>query len=149
MARYSKTKPETLEKEAEVLRLRRLGFTFDQIGKQLNYSNASGAYKAYIKACHRIIYEEVEQVRNLEIDRLDMAQTAIMNKVKNGEIPAVMALIRLMERRSRLLGLDMPTKAQIEVTHYESETIDSEVARLAALLDGSPKKALDSRSSEN
>ncbi len=146
---HSKLNPATFEKEAQVLKLRRLGLTFDAIAKQLGYANASGSYKAFGNALKRIIYDEVEQTRKMEMDRLDMAQQAIMTKVSQGDVPAVHALIRLMERRARLLGLDMPTKAQIEVTHYDSDTIDAEVIRLAALLDGGAQKALDARPSES
>ena len=58
-----------------------------------------------------------------------------------GDIPAVNALLKIMERRAKLLGLDQPFKQQIEVTTYDGDTIDSEVRRLAELLrnvDSSP-----------
>lgn len=146
-ARPSRIKPETITREAEVLRLRRGGLTFDLIAQQLNFAHASGAHKAYVNACKRIIYSEVEELRSTEMDRLDLAQAAIWNGVLQGQIPSVMALMKIMERRARLLGLDMPTKAQVEVTYYDTDTIDAEVRKLAALLDGIPKKELDSQSS--
>jgi len=142
-ARPSRIKPETIEREAEVLRLRRRGLTFDLIAQELNYSHASGAHKAYVNACKRIIRSDVDEIRSVEMDRLDIAQAAVWNGVLRGETPSVMALVKIMERRAKLLGLDMPTLAKIEVTHYESDTIDEEVKRLAALLDGSAQKALD------
>ena len=46
MAKQSKLKPETIEKEAKVLELRRGGLTFDLIAQRLGYASASGAYKA-------------------------------------------------------------------------------------------------------
>lgn len=141
--------PDTLEKEAQILALRRLGATFDQIGKQLGYASASGAYNAYRRACLKIIYEEVEETRKMEMDRLDNAQTRIMPAVNLGDIQAVNALLRIMERRARLLGLDMPIKQQIEVGYFDTNTIDAEVARLASLLDSSRQKELDSEPSEN
>ena len=130
--------PDTLEKEAQVLSLRRLGATFDQIAKQLGYASGSGAYMAYRRACLKIIYEEVEETRKMEMDRLDNAQTRIMPQVNLGNIPAINALLRIMERRARLLGLDMPIKHDVEVNYFDSDSIDAEVKRLAALLDGSP-----------
>ena len=141
--------PDTLEKEAQVLSLRRLGATFDAIAKQLGYASASGAYNAYRRACLKIIYEEVEETRKMEMDRLDNAQTRIMNAVNNGDIPAINALLRIMERRAKLLGLDMPIKQQVEVTYFDTSTIDAEVARLAALLDSGAARELDSQSSES
>lgn len=145
----SKLKPETLEREAEVLRLRRRGLTFDLIAQELGYAGASGAHKAYTNACLRIIRPDVDETRAIEMDRLDIAQAAVWNGVLRGEVPSVMALVKIMERRAKLLGLDMPTLAKIEVTHFEPNAIDAEVAKLAALLDGSPQKALDAPISED
>lgn len=140
--RPSRIKPETLQREADVLKLRRAGFTFDLIAKQLNYSHASGAQKAYVNACKRIVYSEVEEVRAIEMDRLDIAQSAIWQNVLRGDTQAVNSLIRIMERRAKLLGLDAPTRQQVEVTTYEGGSeLDREIQRLAQLLaDGSGKQ---------
>ena len=148
-AKKSKLKPETLAKEAQVLELRRGGLTFDMIATRLGYASASGAYKAYQTACNRIVYSEVVETRQVEMDRLDIAQAAIWNNVLQGEVPSVIALMKIMERRAKLLGLDMPTKTQIEVNHYERDTIDAEVARLVAILDSQQARALDSGLSTN
>jgi hypothetical protein len=148
-ARPSRITPDVLEKEAQVLKLRRVGFTFDLIAKELGYSHASGAQKAYVNACKRIVRSDVEEIRKEEQDRLDIAQTAIWQGVLRGDVSSVSALIRIMERRARLLGLDMPTKQQIEVTNTDGNTIDAEVARLVALLDSGKASALDASVSES
>jgi hypothetical protein len=153
-AKKSKLNPETLAKEAKVLEMRRGGFTFDLIATRLGYASASGAYKAYHTACNRIVYAEVAETRNVEMDRLDIAQAAIWGDIINGATPeirarAVLTYVRISERRAKLLGLDMPTKAQIEVTHYDSSTIDAEVARLVALLDSEPPRQMESSTGEN
>lgn len=149
MAKHSKLKPETLEKEAKVLELRRGGLTFDLIAQRLGYASASGAYKAYQNACNRIVYDDVVETRKVEMDRLDIAQAAIWNNVVQGNVPSVMALIRIMERRAKLLGLDMPTKAQIEVTNVDGNSIDAEVARLVQLLDSGKASTLDAPTGES
>jgi hypothetical protein len=148
-ARPSRIKPETLEREAKVLQLRRGGLTFDLIAKELGFANPSGAHKAYVNACKRIIRADVEELRGTELDRLDIAQGALWNKVMRGEVPAVMAVLKIMERRARLLGLDMPVKAQVEITHYDASTIDVEVQRLVELLNSGKTRALDAPTSEN
>ena len=142
----SKVKPETLEKERKVLEYRRGGLTFDLIAERLGYASASGAHKAYLSACNRIVYEDVVEVRKSEMDRLDIAQAAIwgdltdtQNVDANTRARLVLALIKIMERRARLLGLDMPTKAQVEVSIYDRDTIDDEVKRLVALLNSQPQ----------
>ena len=142
----SKVNPDTIEKEKKVLELRRGGLTFDLIAQRLGYASASGAHKAYMSACKRIVYEDVVEVRKSEIDRLDIAQAAIwgdltdtQNVDANTRAKLVMALMKIMERRARLLGLDMPTKAQVEVTTYDRNTIDAEVERLVAILNSQPQ----------
>ena len=142
----SRVKPETLEKERKVLEYRRGGLTFDLIAERLGYASASGAHKAYLSACNRIVYEDVVEVRKSEMDRLDIAQAAIwgdltdtQNVDANTRARLVMALMKIMERRARLLGLDMPTKAQVEVSIYDRDTIDAEVQRLVAILNSQPQ----------
>ena len=141
----SRVKPETLEKERKVLEFRRGGLTFDLIAERLGYASASGAHKAYMNACNRIVYEDVVEVRKSEMDRLDIAQAAIwgdltdFNVDPNTRARLVLALIKIMERRARLLGLDMPTKAQVEVSIYDRDTIDDEVKRLVAILNSQPQ----------
>ena len=88
------------------------------------------------------------ETRKVEMDRLDIAQAAIWGNVVQGEVPSVIALIRIMERRAKLLGLDMPTRTQIEVNVYEQDAIDAEVKRLVALLDSQSQGALDAPVSE-
>jgi hypothetical protein len=141
----SRVKPEILEKERKVLEFRRGGLTFDLIAERLGYASASGAHKAYLSACNRIVYEDVVEVRKSEMDRLDIAQAAIwgdltdtQNTDANTRARLVLALIKIMERRARLLGLDMPTKAQVEVNIYDRDTIDDEVKRLVTILNSQP-----------
>jgi hypothetical protein len=141
----SRVKPETLEKERKVLEYRRGGLTFDLIAERLGYASASGAHKAYLSACNRIVYEDVVEVRKSEMDRLDIAQAAIWGDLTDTQnvdagtrARLVLALIKIMERRARLLGLDMPTKAQVEVSIYDRDTIDAEVQRLVAILNSQP-----------
>jgi hypothetical protein len=53
---------------------------------------------------------DVEAAVCLELARLDTAITSVMPLVIAGDMPAVDRLVRLSERRSRLLGLDAPTR---------------------------------------
>ena len=145
----SRVKPETLEKERKVLEYRRGGLTFDLIAERLGYASASGAHKAYLSACNRIVYEDVVEVRKSEMDRLDIAQAAIwgdltdtVNVDAGTRARLVLALVKIMERRARLLGLDMPTKSQVEVSIYDRDTIDAEVQRLVAILNSQPQSSL-------
>lgn len=147
MTRRRTTKPEVLAKEAEVVKLRRGGLTWDQIADRVGYRSPSAAHFAYQRAAKRIIQEDIESIRKTEGDRLDIAQSAIWNKVLQGDLPSVNTLLRIQERRARLLGLDQPFKQTIEVTNYDGNSIDAEVARLASLLDSGPTSQVDAPTS--
>lgn len=149
----SKLNPEVLEKEAKVLELRRGGLPFDLIAARVGYASASGAYNAWKRGLDRIVYQDVAETRQMEIDRLDIAQAAIWGDIVNTtstaeqRARAILAYIKIAERRAKLLGLDMPTKAEIEVNIYERDTIDAEVKRLVAILDSEQTSALDATTS--
>lgn len=133
-----KNDPALIEREAEVLKLRRGGLTFDLIAERVGYRHASSAHAAYVRACKRIVQSDVEEIRKVEIDRLDVAQAAIWGNVLKGDTKAVDTLLRLMSRRAALLGLDQPSRSQVEVFEHGGD-IDAEVERLAAILDGGGK----------
>jgi N-methylhydantoinase B/oxoprolinase/acetone carboxylase alpha subunit len=109
--------PALLDKEAEVVKLRRGGLTWDMIADRTGYKSPSAALAAYQRAAKRIVQDDIESIRKIEAERLDMAQSAIWGSVLSGNIPAVATLIRIQERRAKLLGLDQPVRQQIEVTN--------------------------------
>ena len=143
MGRKRTPPPEIVAKETEVVKLRRGGLTWDAIAERMGYAYPAAAHAAYKRAAARVVHEDVEAIRRIESERLDVVQSAVWGKALGGDIPAVQTVIRIMERRSKLLGLDAPIKQQVEVTTYDGETIDREVARLIDLLDSSAPRALD------
>lgn len=137
MSNRSKSpKPELIDKERKAIELRRAGYTFDEIARNLGYKTPQGAYLAYHRALKRtLIKAGTEEARATEIDRLDRLQRGIWATAVAGNPQAVSAVLKLMDRRAKLLGLDAPTKIQQEVTVYEGGSdIDREVQRLAELL---------------
>jgi uncharacterized protein YicC (UPF0701 family) len=131
----SANNPEVIDKERRVLELRRSGITFDVIAEEVGYASASGAYNAFVRSLKRTLQVPADEVRQIEIDRLDKLQQAMWPQAMEGHPAAIDRIIRIMERRAKLLGLDAPTKLQQEVTVYEVGTdIDREVQRLAELL---------------
>jgi hypothetical protein len=80
----------------------------------------------------RVIAEDVAEIRTLETERLDIAQSAIWGKVLQGDNASITNLLRIMERRAKLLGLDVPVRQQVEVINYDATSIESELARIYA-----------------
>lgn len=54
--------------------------------------------------------EAAEDERAMALEELDLLWNSIRAKVKKGHLGAVREAVRIIERRSRLLGLDAPTK---------------------------------------
>jgi len=148
MGRRRSVDPEVLAKETEVVKLRRGGLTWDVIADRVGYKYPSSAQTAYQRAAARIVADDVEAIRKLESERLDLAQSAIWGGVLAGNVPAIHALIRIQERRAKLLGLDQPIRQQIEVTTYDGDSIDAELARLVHILDSGTPLPLDAPASE-
>jgi hypothetical protein len=135
MARARKPKPELIEKERQVVELRRAGCTWDDVARQVGYADGNSALHAYERAIKRTLRTAgVDEMRALEGERLDRMQRAAWGKAITGDLPAIHTVIRVMERRAKLFGLDAPIQVGVTVEHLDTNSIDAEVARLAAML---------------
>ena len=99
-------------KRAKVVEAVAEGATYEQAAQQVGYATRSGAYKAFWKAVDGREADAVEQHRTLELTRLDALQVGLWDKATSGDVKAVHAVLRIIEQRSRLLGLDKPEAAQ-------------------------------------
>jgi hypothetical protein len=127
--------PELVDKEVKVLELRRAGLTWQRIAEETGYADHTGAYAAYKRAIKRTQQQPADELREAELDRIDRLQLALWPKAMKGDNASINTIVRLMERRARLLGLDTPIKIQQDITTWTGdESIDRAVRDLAALL---------------
>ena len=127
--------PELVDKEMKVLDLRRAGLTWVRIAEEVGYADHTGAYAAYKRAIKRTMQQPADELRTQELDRLDRLQLAVWPSAMKGDTRAVLTIVRLMERRAKLTGLDMPIKIEQDVTTWTGgDSIDRAVRDLAALL---------------
>lgn len=98
---------EVAEKQAMALNLRRAGTTFEEIANQLGYASAAGAHAAVKSALAKTLREPAAEVRELELARLDNMLESISEAIMSGDLNAIATALRISERRSRLLGLDL------------------------------------------
>jgi hypothetical protein len=128
--------PDMLEKEAKIIELRRVGFTWEIIAKELGYANASGAYKAYQRLSDRFIRPNLEEYRDMELDRLDRLHATYWAKATKGETKAAEMVLKIIDKRAKLLGLDAPQKLDIqaEVITYDGDAIQRETAAIVELV---------------
>lgn len=131
----SPSNPEVIarrERDAECVRLRRNGLTFDAIARTLGYSDSGHAYNAFTAFMRAYPKEDVDTARQLECDRLDAMQAAIWARVLDDQDSnqhwAMDRALKISDQRARLLGLNKPVRQ--EVTVLTESTVDTAIAAL-------------------
>lgn len=94
------------ERRAIALTMRREGKPYAVIATALDYSSPSAASKDVHRALQGAVMEQGRALLDLERDRLDALQAVLWPLAEKGDVRAARELVRLLERRARLLGLD-------------------------------------------
>lgn len=141
----------TAERDAQAARLRAQHLTYDQIATELGYADRGHAYQAVQRALLAAVKEPAEELRQLELERLDtlartcegilarhhvMVSHGRIIKDDDGQVllddgpvmQAVDRLLKIQERRAKLLGLDTPVKA--DVTVHQVDARDAELMEM-------------------
>lgn len=133
------------ERRAQAVELRMEGRTFDRIGAELGISRQR-AYQLVSGALGKLQRETLDRVEEalaLELERLDALQLAIYEKATAGDLRAIDRMLKIMERRAKLLGLDAPQKVaptnpegdRPYSTNARDMTPEERQARIAELLE--------------
>lgn len=141
---------DTAVRDARATQLRAEGLTFQQIADRLGYGHRDLARRAVERALLATVRESADELRTLELDRLDRLWAeawAVLKAdhptVSHGQVvrddagavvvdwrptlAAIDRLLRVMDRRARLLGLDAPRTAP---AGWSLDEIDAEILRL-------------------
>jgi hypothetical protein len=129
---------DTVQRDALAARLRARNATYKEIAERLRYESESGAYKAVQRALAAVPVEDVTELRAIECERLDEIARRLWSvfdtkyPLINGRrefvdkqgayvedprhlLTIVDRLLRISERRAKLLGLDAsPPKREAE-----------------------------------
>ena len=108
--RTGKRQIRAIARQTQALELREQGHTYEYIRDHTDYKTRGGAHRAVMAALKRTQQTPADEVRKLESRRLDRLQTAVWEKAMTGDKDAVLSALRILERRARLLGLDLPFK---------------------------------------
>jgi len=103
----------TAQRRSKALAMRLAGATYDKIAYTLGYSGRGAAQKDVTRAletARREMTARADELRDLEVMRLDRLQVGLWSRATGGDYRAVDTLLRLMDRRARLLGLDRPAE---------------------------------------
>jgi len=144
---------ESAERDAEAARLRATGLSYSDVARQLGFADESGAFRAATRAM-RAIAEPARELRAIELARLDFAlqaawkvMTMVHVAVSNGRVvlhpetgeplrdygpvlAAIDRVVRIGERRCKLLGLDAPTKIEAITVDQIEHAINQLAAEL-------------------
>lgn len=120
---------EQAEKQRQALELRKAGATFEQIAKQLGYANGGGAYKVVQAGLKALVQQPADEVRQLEVERLDAMLRALWPDAMSGKPQVIDRCLGIMDRRAKLLGLDAPLRIEEHV--ITEDAIDAEMRRLS------------------
>jgi hypothetical protein len=98
----------------DAIRYRLAVATYADIAVKLGLSEV-GAYKIVKRVLEREAKETAErgqEIRSVEVKRLDALLVMSWKRAAQGDLGAVDRILRIMERRARLLGLDSPERIE-------------------------------------
>ena len=107
------------ERRQRAIELRKSGATLHQIAAQTGVSHEQ-ARKDIERAFADLLAEQnakTEELRAMELERLERMHLALWKQALEGHHGAIDRLLRIAERRAKLLGLDAPAK----VAHTDPE----------------------------
>ena len=109
------------ERRVQALELRKAGASYRAIGSKLGTSEAQ-AHRDVAHELGRLAAEAHDlaaDVRTLELERLDVLTLALWKDAKAGNQGAIDRVLKVMERRAKLMGIDAPTKVDATLDIYE------------------------------
>jgi hypothetical protein len=113
--KHSAFKVQKMEQEQKAFELRMAGATYEQIGKALGMTSV-GAFQIIRRGSIKrrtATNEVVEQIRELELERLDAMQRTVWPKALKGDLLALDRVLTLMNTRAKYLGLHAPERKEL------------------------------------
>jgi DNA-binding CsgD family transcriptional regulator len=113
-----------VQRQIDALELRKAGYTFREIAARLSVSLGTAAHdvQAELKRLAAIRLDNAEELRQLELDRIDIAVKGLLPFVQSGSATHASTLLKCIEQRSKLLGLYAPEKYTIQ---WQEEAVAS------------------------
>lgn len=121
--RQSRSKPadiERWERDYQCVQLRRAEVDWHTIVDRLGYSSTGHAYDRFMAFMREYPREDIETMRDLEIDRITKNAQALEQIIETGEktserIRAAEVWVKLSERRAKLGGWEKPERREVTV----------------------------------
>lgn len=108
----AKAKLSKADRQRILLEARRDGLSWREAGKRAGYRSVGSAYAAGAEAIRDIPREAADEARSLEMQRLDELLRTFLPLARRGDVDAGNLVLRTVDRRARLLGLDLAEPEQ-------------------------------------
>ncbi len=92
-------------RKAKAVELAVEGHTYDTIAEQVGFANRGTAHRVVRKALDEQVAENVQQLRETELARLDALQAALWPAAMAGHLDAAQQVADIIDKQARLLGL--------------------------------------------
>jgi hypothetical protein len=124
----------TAQRRTEAIKLRLAGVDFDTIAARLGYASRGAACTDINRALEQAVAEQTasaDVLRHEELQRLDRLQAGLWTAAAGGDTKAVDSVLRIIDRRCKLLGLDAPQRHEV----ITMDAVEAEIKRLTAEMD--------------
>lgn len=101
---------------------------------EMSVSAVHSAIDTELKKLAASTREDVDMLRQIEDERLDKMLVGLWPKAVTGDVKSIDAVLRLMERRSKLFGLDQPVRIENTTQLNVNALTDRELAEQARIL---------------
>lgn len=110
---------ERAERTRKAYELHLAGWTLHEIGAELgvSYNTVHKDIKYWIS---QTVMPLAEDVKKQQLDRLELLWREAFKKAQKGDVPAMNAALKVLERQAKLLGLDV-TKVEFSEVHDPRE----------------------------
>lgn len=117
------------ERQNQAMELRMSGATYRSIASSLGYANPASAKKAVDTAISKIEIDAAKEVVAIDLARLDEYTMRCTHALRtNGDLQQIDRLMRIMEMRYKLLGVNDETVRELQnehgiTTHHHNKNI--------------------------
>jgi len=136
----SKRRAAAAVRRKSILELRCAGLTFEQIAAELGIarSTAQAALVTELRAVAAARRDLAEHQIDFELEQVDAVIRGMSPRVAKGDAHAGATMLRAMERRAKILGLDAPDRHEhtIDLKKLSDADLDAEIAALSAQREG-------------
>jgi len=117
-----------VNRDLAILNMRLHGLTFFEIARKLPEAgfrrvSVSRVYAIVAKALHSSPHAPANDLRQLELMRLDQLQSAHYKQALKGDAAAAQRVLTIIDRRAKLLGLDANKEAEASLDDARASLI--------------------------